>query len=235
MISIGHRGAAGHEPENTIRSIRRALELGADWVEIDVYPVEGELVVIHDDRLDRTTNGSGRVVEQTLDYVRSLDAGKGERVPLLGEVFDAVEGRAGVNVQMQCPQATEPVAEFVAGRVSRGWSYERILVSSFEHLELKRLRELDPRILIGALVVAVPVTLAAFAEELGAYSLNPFAQYLTDAFVADARRRGLKVFPYTVNHPDDIQRMAALGVDGVFTDYPERVGKPNAMKRDETL
>ena len=111
MIAIGHRGAMGHEPENTIRSVRKALELGASWVEVDVYPVEGELVVIHDDRLERTTNGRGYVVEQSLDSLRSLDAGKGEKIPLLREVFDAVDHRAGVNVQFQCPAATKLVAD----------------------------------------------------------------------------------------------------------------------------
>ena len=224
MIAIGHRGAMGHEPENTIRSVRKALELGASWVEVDVYPVEGELVVIHDDRLERTTSGQGYVVEQSLGSLRSLDAGKGEKIPLLGEVFDAVERRAGVNVQFQCPAATELVAAFIADRVARGWAYDRMLVSSFDHHQLKRIRELDGDVRIGALVTAVPLTLTAFAAELDAWSVNPDYRFLTEAFAADARQRGLKVFPFTVNHPDDIQRMAALGVDGVFTDYPERVG-----------
>ncbi|HQH27580.1 MAG TPA: glycerophosphodiester phosphodiesterase family protein, partial [Oligoflexia bacterium] len=96
MLSIGHRGAMGHEPENTLRSVAKALTLGADWIEVDVYNAQDKLVVIHDDRLERTTDGTGRVVGQTLDYLRSLDAGKGEKIPFLEEVFAVVDHRAGI-------------------------------------------------------------------------------------------------------------------------------------------
>ncbi|HWB60056.1 MAG TPA: glycerophosphodiester phosphodiesterase family protein, partial [Chthoniobacteraceae bacterium] len=87
FLCIGHRGAKGLEPENTLRSIRRALDLGVDGVEIDAWFVDGEVIVIHDDTLERTTNGHGLVQEQTFDYLRSLDAGKGEKIPTLREVF----------------------------------------------------------------------------------------------------------------------------------------------------
>src|SRR5436309_1394238 len=99
FLCIGHRGARGHEPENTVRSVRRAMELGANGIEVDVYFVDGELIVIHDDTLDRTTNGHGPVVEQSLDFIRSLDAGKGEKIPTLREIFDAVDRRAFINVE----------------------------------------------------------------------------------------------------------------------------------------
>src|SRR5579862_6005632 len=98
LFCFGHRGAAGHEPENTLRSVRKALELGADGIEVDVYFVDGKLVVIHDDTLNRTTNGRGRLAENTFDYLRSLDAGKGERIPTLEEIFDTVNRRAVINV-----------------------------------------------------------------------------------------------------------------------------------------
>src|SRR5579884_3789243 len=91
FLCIGHRGARGHEPENTVRSVRRALELGADGIEIDVYFVDGELIVIHDPTLDRTTNGRGRIVRKTFAQLRSLDAGKGERIPTLREIFETVD------------------------------------------------------------------------------------------------------------------------------------------------
>jgi glycerophosphoryl diester phosphodiesterase len=90
MICFGHRGAAGYAPENTLASVEKAISLGADWVEVDVYAVENELVVIHDDRLERTTNGSGYIIEQSLEYLRSLDAGEGEKIPFLREIFDLV-------------------------------------------------------------------------------------------------------------------------------------------------
>ena len=223
MLTFAHRGARGHEPENTVRSVRRAIELGADWVEVDVQVVEDDLVVIHDDRLERTTDGEGYVVEHTLAHLRSLDAGGGERIPLLAEVFDTVDGRAGVNIELKGSRSAEVVAAFVRERLAAGWNREAILVSSFDHRQLRRLREIDPGIALGALIVALPLTHAAFAEELGASSVHPSLEFIDQAFVDDAHRRGLTVFPFVVNHADDIARMAVLGVDGVFTDYPERV------------
>src|SRR3954464_9724202 len=99
LLCIGHRGACGHEPENTLRSVRRALELGAHGIEIDVYFVDGEIIVIHDAKLERTTNGKGYVARKSLAYLRSLDAGKGERIPTLRQVFDTVDRRAFINIE----------------------------------------------------------------------------------------------------------------------------------------
>ena len=101
FLCIGHRGAGGLEPENTLRSIRKALALGVDGVEIDVYAVEGQLVVIHDETLERTTNGAGHVEAQSFEYLRSLDAGMGEKVPTLREVLDIVDRRAFVNIELK--------------------------------------------------------------------------------------------------------------------------------------
>jgi len=222
LLCFAHRGASGHEPENTLRAIEKAIMLGAPWVEVDVYAVEQELVVIHDERLERTTNGSGLVTEQSLSYLRSLDAGKGERIPLLREVFDLVSGRAGVNVELKGRDTAVLVTSLIDVYVnSRAWSYERVIVSSFDHDELRRVRDLQPRIRIGALISRLPQDGAGFAEAMGAYSVHVKMKVVTGEFVEDAHQRGLKVFVFTVNSPEDIGRMRALGVDGVFTDFPE--------------
>ena len=105
VVKVGHRGAAGHEPENTLRSFRKALDLGADMVELDVHLCgTGELVVIHDETVDRTTDGSGSVRDMPFHELRGLDAGKGERIPTLREVLDLLEGRAGVNIELKGPE-----------------------------------------------------------------------------------------------------------------------------------
>lgn len=224
LLCFGHRGAAGHAPENTLAAVEKAISLGADWVEVDVYAVEGELVVIHDDRLERTTNGAGYVMEQSLEYLRSLDAGNGEKIPFLGEVFEQVNRRAGVNVELKGPETAAPVARLIDHYVKeRGWRYQEFLVSSFDHHALRAIKHLQPNIRTGALSLALPLEYARFAEELGAYSVHPGMEFLNRAFVEDAHRRGLKVFVYTVNRQEDLARVAALGVDGVFTDYPELV------------
>ncbi len=224
LFCFGHRGARGHEPENTVRSVHKALELGADGIEVDVHFVDGELVVIHDDTLQRTTNGRGRVASKSLAYLRSLDAGCGERIPTLAEIFTAVNRRAIINVELKGPHTAAPVAALIGEYVTRhGWSFADFLVSSFDHARIREAKELCPEIRIGALITRVPRGLAKFAENLGAWSLHVDKRRVTPKLAADAHRRGLKVFAFTVNEPAEIAGMKTLGVDGVFSDFPERV------------
>lgn len=221
---FGHRGARGHEPENTLRSVQKALELGAEGIEVDVYLADGRLMVIHDDTLDRTTTGKGPVTEKSFEYLRSLDAGQGERIPTLEEVFDVVNRRAVINVELKGPHTAAPVVDLIKKRLqTNGWQIENFLVSSFDHPQIQVAKKLLPEVRIGALIEKVPTGLAAFAERMGAWSLHPSKRCVTPELVADAHQRGLKVFVYTVNRPSEIAKMAALGADGVFTDYPDRV------------
>ena len=151
FLCIGHRGAAGHEPENTLRSIRRALELGVDGVEIDVRFIDGELIVFHDDRLERTTNGRGRIGRQRFAHLRTLDAGEGERIPTLREVFETVDRRAFINVELKGRRTAGPVEALIREFLDEhGWRPEHFLVSSFHRRELRSLA--DPRIRIGLLL-----------------------------------------------------------------------------------
>ena len=228
MLCIAHRGAMGHAPENTLLSMERALELGVPWVELDVYEVEGHLIVIHDKKLERTTNGVGYVMDQTFEYLRSLDAGKGQKIPTLDEVFELVQRRAGINIELKGPDTAGPVATFIERYRLKGWTDEEILVSSFRHRELKKIKGFDSEVRIGPLIKEIPGGNAAFAEEMEAFSVHVSLKHINRAFVADAHHRGLKVYVYTVNRLDDIERMRSLGVDGVFTNYPERVMKKMA-------
>ena len=231
LICIGHRGAMGHAPENTLLSFKKALKLGAQCVEADVYHVDGKLVVFHDDRLERTTNGSGYLLDHDFHYLRSLDAGDGERIPTLGEVFETVDLKAGVNIELKGPGTARPVAEFISHIKGNGWSDDLILVSSFKRPELEDIRGIDPEIRIGVLNAGPPGDAADFAVSLGAYSVHLSLKYIGRRFIEDAHSRGLRVFVYTVNHPKDIGRMQAFGVDGVFTNYPERVLKDQKTGR----
>ena len=101
MLIIGHRGACGLEPENTLRSVQRAMDLGVDMVEIDIYEHEGRLIVMHDETLDRTTNGVGKYSDYSLDHLRKLDAGKGERIPYLEEVIELTRDKVGLNIEIK--------------------------------------------------------------------------------------------------------------------------------------
>jgi len=225
VLRIGHRGAAGHEPENTLRSFARAVELGADMVELDVHLcASGELVVIHDDKVDRTTDGSGRVGDMTLGELRTLDAGKGERIPTLDEVLATLRCRAAVDVELKGPGTAEPVYELVGGLVRRRrWALNDVLVTSFDWGMLEELRSLSDRARLGPLVHSEPSRALRFASEVRAHSVNPFHGALDAGYVREAHRLGLTVYPWTVDEAADIERVKGLGVDGVISDYPDRV------------
>jgi glycerophosphoryl diester phosphodiesterase len=223
MLCIAHRGAMGHAPENTLLAVERALALGAPWLEVDVQLADGQLVVIHDRRLERTTNGRGLVADQSFVYLRSLDAGAGQRIPTLAEVFALVNRRAGINVELKGAGTALPVARFLQEQFDNDWSTEQVLVSSFNHPELLILKQQLSSVRLGALLYGIPLDYAACGERLGAYSVNPGLDFVSQELVDDAHRRGLKVFVYTVDQPDDLAQMQALGVDGVFSNYPERV------------
>jgi len=224
FICFAHRGGGGHQPENTLLAVRRALSLGAQWLEVDVHAAEGELVVIHDRTLERTTDGEGYVAGRTLEYLRSLDAGKGERIPLLREVFDLAGPRAGVNVELKGHGTAAPAVSLIEEYVARrGWTYGRVLVSSFNRRELKKVRNFQAKIKLGLNTRRFSLPAARLAEELGAGSLHLDLKYINRRAVGQAHRRGLKVFVFTVNCAEDVARMRLLGVDGIFTDYPELV------------
>ena len=222
MPIIGHRGACGYEPENTLASFKKALDLGVDMIELDVHVLaSGELVVIHDHMVNRTTNGTGYLTDFTFEDLRALDAGNGQQVPTLSEVIDLVDRQIPINIELKGHGTAKPVAALLDGYLARGWSSEDFLISSFNHVELAEFHKLHPTIKLGALLSTIPVDYAAFAENLGAYSMNPDAGCICAELVEDAHNRGLKVFVHTVNEQSEIERMRSLHVDGIFTNFPD--------------
>ncbi len=223
LLCIAHRGAMGHEPENTVASVRKALSLGALCVEVDAYYVDSHLIVFHDDRLERTTNGFGYLPEQSYDYLRTLDAGDGQQIPTLEEICQLIDSQTCLNIELKGSNTAEPVAELLLKLMDNGWDRESFLISSFHHRELLKIKQLIPEIKIGALIHGLPVDDAKFAEDLGAFSVHPSLECIDQRFVDDAHARCLKVYVYGVDNREDVTRVYELGVDGVFTGYPERV------------
>lgn len=225
LFCIGHRGARGHAPENTLLSLDTAMRLGAQGVEFDVqlHP-SGELLLMHDLTVDRTTNGRGVLTELPLETLRSLDAGQRQQIPTLEEALDLIENRVMVNVELKtwngCAQA---VARVLREYVAAGWPPDGFLVSSFHLPELYEFKQAAPEIPVGVLYCGVPWEWAGIATELDAEAINISDEFVDERLLADAHSRGLSVNVYTVNEPDEIARMRGLGVDGVFTDYPERI------------
>ncbi len=231
MIYIAHRGASGHAPENTLLSVKTALSMGACWIEVDVFLVEDEVIVIHDRWLERTTNGSGDVTQKPLAYIRSLDAGKGEKIPTLKEVIDMVAGKAGINIELKGPNTAGPVATLLTHYLeTHRLRKDNVIISSFDHQQLLKMKSLAPNLSTGANIYGLPLHNAKFAEALGVSSIHAHTNFINRAFVNDAHDRGFKVFAFTVNQPEELMRMKTLGVDGIFTNYPE-IGR-TALKQE---
>jgi glycerophosphoryl diester phosphodiesterase len=213
----------GHEPENTLASIRKALQLGAPCVEVDVHRVDGHLIVFHDELLERTTNGRGRVSECTFESLRKLDAGRYEQIPTLEEVCAELAPRSGLNIELKGSGTAAPVADFLAGFADQSWCKRSVLVSSFDHRALRLFRKRNRDIKLGASLRVLPVADCGFAQDIEAFSVHFGSDFVDRRFVDDAHARQLKVYVFTVNHSKDMERMHEWGVDGVFTDYPEQV------------
>ena len=225
MLKIGHRGACGYAPENTLLSLRKALELGVDGIEFDVHVCKGgDVVVMHDDTLERTTSGRGKVADHTLAELKTLDAGQGQRVPTLEEFIRAAQGRT-LYIELKEPDSMQPVADIVTRFVEKeGLRYEQLVVISFLFDTLSELKRRYPDILTGVGVEgALADDFMAQARDAGMWAINPDIAELTQDFVDAAHAHDLKVLTWTANTPEDIARAKAYGVDGIISDYPDRV------------
>jgi glycerophosphoryl diester phosphodiesterase len=224
MLKIGHRGASGYAPENTLASFKKAVEIGVDGVELDVrITKDGELVVIHDAWVNRITNGWGRVSEKTLNELKQLDAGNGEKIPTLQEVLDLINRKVQVHIELKGKNTARPVAKIIEEYIKKkGWKYNDFFVSSFNHNELMIFKRKIPQIKIGALIVGVFIHYDRYIA-LGAYSINMWSKLVRKPVVENAHKRGLKVFVYTVNSEEEMERMKNLGVEGIFTNFPDRM------------
>ena len=210
MLKIGHRGAAGHAPENTLISVERAIELGVDVVEIDVHrSLDGHLIVMHDERVDRTTTGKGYVRDLTLDQLRTLG------VPTLRDVVDAVRGRASLMIELKVRGIAADAME-IAGDAPA-------YLASFLHSELLKVREVLPDAKTIALIDAVPVSLTAFAKDAHATHAGISFDSLEPNFVRALQESGIAVFTWTVDEPRDIAFACSLRVDGLISNYPDRL------------
>lgn len=227
MLTIAHRGASGIAPENTLLAFRLALEQGADAIELDVFRcASGELVVIHDETLERTTNGVGKVREQPLGALRKLDAGEGEHIPTLSEVVEVVGRRVPIFIELKHSSLAKDVAVFLQHYLARGWNYDDLIVIGDFYDELYALKRLVPSILIGAGMEKGGVKkMRALCKRLHPYAILPHYALVDALFVTAVSERKVKLFPWTVNKPQDLNRLQKLGVDGIITDYPDRIKK----------
>lgn len=226
MLAFGHRGAAGHAPENTLASIQKALDLGVDWIEVDVQNVEDKLIVFHDSRLDRTTNGKGPVSKHTIRDIRALDAGHGERIPLLHEVLDLMNRQCGINIELKGPDTAAGTVEIVQEYVrEKKWNLKQFLISSFDSDQLAEARHLSENIPVAPLYVWPRNQYVNKALDLKAAAIHIHERFVRKRIIAKIHAHHMNVHVYTVNNMIRILALQEMGVDGIFSDYPERIIK----------
>jgi glycerophosphoryl diester phosphodiesterase len=219
IIAVGHRGAAGLEPENTLLSFRKAVELGVDQIELDVrLSKDGRIVVLHDETLERTTGISGPVSGYTYSEINEADAGKGERVPLLEDVFKAVkESTVTVQIELKA-QIGEAVVSLI-----KIFNFEnRVCVTSFDHSLIKKVKELDQRILTGALVSEIPADPVAVLRSAMAERLHAPWDVIDEELVKRLHDSGYGIFAWgKIDTPEAIDKMINMEVDGIGSNYPD--------------
>lgn len=227
---IAHRGASGRSPENTLLGFRYAFELGADAIECDVQlSADDAPVIIHDATVDRTTNGQGQVDQLSFEELRRLDAGAGELIPTLQETLDLCRA-AGKQVNLELKgetlEHTNHIGQIVGELLERGGYHEMVLISSFWLPAVTRFKGEHPQFRTGTLHSGTRWrfnNMLTFARAAGADAIHPHVRLASRALVEAAHAAGLAVNVWTVDQPKAIARLASWGVDGIMTNYPDRV------------
>ncbi|MBT8297634.1 MAG: glycerophosphodiester phosphodiesterase [Maribacter sp.] len=224
-LIIGHRGAMGHETENTMASIQKALEFKVDMIEIDVFRIKtGEVAVFHDQYVDRLANGGGNIEEYNFFDLRKLILDGNHRIPILQDVLKLIDNKVRLNIELKGANTADVVNHIVSYYVKeRGWSLDNFLISSFKWEELRELRGLNKDIPIAILTEKNPLNAIDIAKELNAEAINPNFNKLDLAVTTKIKEAGFKVYTWTVNEPSDIELVKSYAVDGIITNYPERV------------
>jgi len=224
-ICIAHRGGPlmynQPLPENSLAAISRALDAGVTAIEIDIYQVEGELLVTHDRRLGRVVSGQGIITELPLIYLREQTLENGEPLPTLRDVLALVKNRALLNIEIKGADCVTVLNQQLTAFVQEHQlGFEHYIISSFDHQQLFQSLQILPQVKRAVLIEGIPLDYAQCCEPLKAYAFNTHLSFITPDLFADARRRGLKNWVYTVNNEDDWRWLEGIGVDGIFTDKP---------------
>ncbi|MDY0322942.1 MAG: glycerophosphodiester phosphodiesterase [Candidatus Carbobacillus sp.] len=231
-LIFAHRGASYKAPENTMVAFQLALEEGADGIELDVHvSADGVPVVIHDARLERTTNGRGWITEWTVKELKTLDAGSWfdpeydqERIPLLEEVLAWIKPTSlHLNIELKdAPKMSQDILERVVALVRAYDLGERVVISSFHHERLVHLKAIAPEIERAILYVARLYQPWVYAAYVGASALHPYFEAVDARYVREVRAQGLAIRPYTVDDPQRIRELSAFGVTAVITNTPQQ-------------
>jgi glycerophosphoryl diester phosphodiesterase len=239
--NVAHRGATGYAPENTIAGFDKAVDMKADYIEIDVQrSKDGELVIIHDTTVDRTTDGTGKVGELTFKELRSLDAGSwkdeqftGEKIPTFDEILDRYRGKVGILIELKAPELYPGIEESVAKELKERNldkpQNEKIIIQSFNFDSVKKMDKLLPKVPVGVLTSNRAHTKLDALKEFSTYAdyFNPSYGIVTEELVNNVHSLGMKIGSWTVRSQEAADFLLEMGVDAIITDYPDYVDPRN--------
>ncbi len=229
VLIIAHRGASSIAPENTLKAFKKAIELKADFIEFDVRESkDGEIVIMHDANTFRTTGHFGFIKKMTLEELKQLDCGDGERIPTFRELVKLAKGKIGLN----CEVKARGIAEQIVNIINEEEMIDSTIISSFKHDVLLRIQKLEPRIKLASLEPTRTgwiktwlsrKKLIRVAINNKFYAINPFFKLVNEDFKNKAHHHNIKIFPWTVNSESAIKKMINIGVDGIITNEVQRV------------
>ncbi len=224
-LKIGHRGAKGYVAENTMESIQCALDFNVDGIEIDVHKcASGELVVFHDFTLDRVTNGSGEISKHTLSELKDLKVKDQYSIPTLEDVLNLIDKKCLLNIELKGKNTTEETCKLIDFYIEKkGWKYQDFIVSSFQQDLLASVYKINKKVPLGVLTDTDLDQAIVFGETVNAVAIHPDYTMLTKAQVLKIKNSGFKVFTYTINDKNTMSRMKKYKVDGIISDFPDRI------------
>jgi glycerophosphoryl diester phosphodiesterase len=224
-LNIGHRGAKAYAPENTLMAFQKAIDMNVDGIELDVHLCKTrEIIVIHDFTVDRTTNGKGHINELSLQELKTLRINEEFELPTLTEVFELVNKKCLINIELKGKEMAKPIIELIESYIKeKNWKYEHFLISSFDWVSLLDIHLLNPEIPLGVLTEYDLELAFAFTKFINAQSIHSYYHLLSKEKTEQMQEQGFQVFAWTVNEPEDIQKIKTYNVNGIISDYPDRI------------
>lgn len=223
MIRIGHRGAAGHAPENTINSIQKAIDLECDFVEVDVQSTkDGTLVLFHDKLLDRVTNASGYLSEWTYPDLKKLDVAGIGAIPTLDEACEILEG---AKVGIMAEVVTFGIENLVVSKLQKYFSTDHAIIASFSHQSILNVRHINPSIRTVALIEGSPINIQAMVKDCQCDYIGMGFESIEENSIRNSKTSGVKPLAWTLDDQREIDRAKQMGIAGIISNFPERVSK----------
>ncbi len=220
MQIFAHRGASGEYPENTLLAMEQAIEQGADGIEFDVQQAKDNLAVTHD-RYIKAPHGMLHIASTSMHDLQQIPLPQGQFIPTLDQVMQCINGRCLANIELKTLSQFDVLKEVLNRSLTHyQFAPEQIIVSSFNHHLLREVHKWDTGVQIGALTASLPLRFSKFALEMNANAVHADINALDLAFVEDAHQQQLPIRVFTVDHPEEILRLASWGVDAIFTNYP---------------